>query len=87
MKREILTLLNHPRLVRTESFGHLGYHHFCLRELENIDQAIIELLGEAYTVPQQEWLRRANRALSWAERQLAILSSLSLHINPVRLTH
>ena len=25
MKREILTLLNHPRLVRTESFGHLGY--------------------------------------------------------------
>jgi len=48
MKREILTLLNHPRLVRTESFGHLGYgHHFCLRELENIDQAIIELLGEA----------------------------------------
>jgi hypothetical protein len=64
IKREILTLLNDRRLVRTESFGHLGYgHHFCLRELENIDQAIIELLGEAYTVPQQEWLRRANRAL------------------------
>ena len=47
--------VNHPCLVRTESFGRLGYgHHFCLRDPEDVDQAMIELLGEAYKVGQQE---------------------------------
>ena len=47
--------VNHPCLIRTESFGDLGYgHHFCLRAPEDIDQAMIELLGEAYAVGQQD---------------------------------
>jgi hypothetical protein len=46
--------VNHPRLVRTESFGNLGYgHHFRLSHPQQIDQAMIELLGEAYAVGQQ----------------------------------
>ncbi|HEV8588883.1 MAG TPA: DUF5655 domain-containing protein [Pyrinomonadaceae bacterium] len=46
--------VNHPRLVRTESFGRLGYgHHFRLSHPQHIDQAMIDLLGEAYAIGQQ----------------------------------
>ena len=47
--------ITHPRLVRTESFGHLGYgHHFCLRHPQDIDQKMIDLMGEAYAIGRQD---------------------------------
>ena len=45
----------HPRLVRTESFGDLGFgHHFRLYNPEDVDEALVKLLGEAYVVGQQD---------------------------------
>jgi hypothetical protein len=39
----------HPRLVRTEDFGRLGYvHHFRLERASDIDPALEDLLHEAY---------------------------------------
>jgi hypothetical protein len=47
--------VEHPRLIRTESFGQLGFgHHFRLSDPGDIDQAMIELLGEAYEVGRQD---------------------------------
>ena len=47
--------ITHPRLVKTESFGKLGYgHYFRLESPEDIDQKLVELLGEAYRVGQQD---------------------------------
>ena len=46
--------VSHPRLVRVESFGDIGYgHHFRLSQPEDVDQAMIDLLGEAYAIGQQ----------------------------------
>jgi len=46
--------VSHPKLVRTESFGGLGYgHHFRLSAPEDVDPSLVELLGEAYAVGQQ----------------------------------
>ena len=46
--------IKHPRLVRTESFGSLGYgHHFRLCNPTDIDESLVKLLGEAYTIGQQ----------------------------------
>lgn len=51
--------ITHSRLVRTESFGHLGYgHHFRLCEPDDVDSSIVKLLGEAYAVGQQVPIRR-----------------------------
>ena len=45
--------VDHPLLVRVESFGNLGFgHHFRLSHPHDIDQAMIELVGEAYEVGQ-----------------------------------
>ncbi|HZI86316.1 MAG TPA: DUF5655 domain-containing protein [Pyrinomonadaceae bacterium] len=50
--------ITHPRLVRTESFGRLGYgHHFRLCAPEEVDSLLIKLLREAYAVGQQASLR------------------------------
>ena len=47
--------VDHPRLVRVESYGNLGFgHHFRLDDPKDIDEAMIKLLGEAYVVGQQE---------------------------------
>lgn len=47
--------VDHPLIVRVESFGHIGFYlHFRLREPQDIDPAMIELLGEAYVVGQQD---------------------------------
>lgn len=47
--------MTHPKLVRTESFGSLGYgHHFRLYSPDDVDEALMELLGEAYAIGQQE---------------------------------
>ena len=47
--------VDHPRLVRVESYGNLGFgHHFRLEDPKDIDEAMIKLLGEAYVVGQQE---------------------------------
>jgi hypothetical protein len=47
--------IDHPRLVRTESYGSLGFvHRFRLEDPKDIDKAMIELLGEAYIVGQQD---------------------------------
>lgn len=46
--------ITHPLLVRTESFGRLGYgHHFRLCNPEDVDPSLIKLLGEAYAVGKQ----------------------------------
>ena len=46
--------VSHPRLVRTESFGGLGYgQHFRLSAPEDVDPSLIELLAEAYAIGQQ----------------------------------
>ena len=46
--------IKHPRLVRTESSGSLGYgHHFRLCEPADIDESLVKLLGEAYAIGQQ----------------------------------
>lgn len=43
--------VSHPLLIRTESFGQLGFGlHFRLSDPQDIDQAMIDLLGEAYEV-------------------------------------
>jgi hypothetical protein len=47
--------VNHPRLFKTESFGQLGFgHHFRLSDPRDIDEDMIELLGEAYQVGKQD---------------------------------
>ena len=47
--------VDHPRLVRIESYGNLAVvHHFRLDDPEDIDEAMIELLREAYIVGQQD---------------------------------
>jgi hypothetical protein len=47
--------ITHPKLERTESFGALGYgHHFRLYGPEDIDEALVKLLGEAYAIGQQD---------------------------------
>ena len=51
--------ITHPRLIRTESFGPLGYgHHFRLSEPDDVDRSIVKLLSEAYAIGQQAGLRR-----------------------------
>ena len=41
--------VEHPRLVRTEAFGRLGFvHHFRLEQPTDIDSALEDLLQEAY---------------------------------------
>ena len=47
--------VDHPLLVRTESFGRLGYvHHFRLCQPGDVDSSLVRLLGEAYVVGQQQ---------------------------------
>lgn len=51
LKKEV----SHPRLVRTESYGKLGYgHHFLLFTPADIDDALVKLIGQAYVIGQQE---------------------------------
>lgn len=50
--------VQHPRLVRTENFGRLGYGlHFRLEQPSDIDSALEELVHESYaehaTAPQR----------------------------------
>src|SRR5262245_60282455 len=48
-------LVDHPLLVRTESFGALGYgHHFRLCQPDDVDSSLVKLLGEAYAIGQQQ---------------------------------
>jgi hypothetical protein len=43
--------VTHLRLVRTESFGHIGYvHHFRLCDPKDVDSSLVRLLAEAYVV-------------------------------------
>jgi hypothetical protein len=52
---------DHPRLGRVESFGRLGYgHHFRLRQPSDIDEALGDLMIEAYAIGQQAPLRATN---------------------------
>ena len=47
--------VTHPKLIRTESFGRLGYgHHFRLCEPDDVDSSLVDLLGEAYAVGRQD---------------------------------
>ena len=67
-------LVTHPRLVRTESFGRLGYgHHFRLCHPNEIDAALVELLGEAYAIGQQETLKTtaSNKRLQRTRNEVA----------------
>ena len=61
--------VTHSLLVRTESFGNLGYgHHFRLCDPTDIDQAMIELLGEAYAIGQQDDDTRRSTKTLYARR-------------------
>jgi hypothetical protein len=54
LKREA----SHPCLVRTESFGRLGFgHHFRLQNPDEIDKPLVEMIQEAYYIAQ-EGMRR-----------------------------
>jgi hypothetical protein len=45
---------SHPRLVRVEDFGPLGYgHHFRLERPEDVDAALRRLMKEAYAIGEQ----------------------------------
>ena len=47
--------VSHPRLVRSESYGRLGYgHYFRVCQPDDIDSSLIKLLGEAYAIGQQQ---------------------------------
>ena len=47
--------VEHPRLVRTEDFGRLGYgHHFRLERATDIDPALEKLVRESYVEHAQE---------------------------------
>jgi hypothetical protein len=51
--------VTHPKLIGTESFGRLGYgHHFRLCEPDDVDSSLVDLLGEAYAIGQQDYPRR-----------------------------
>ena len=53
-------IVTHPRLVKTESFGRLGYgHHFRLCNPNEIDAALVKFLGEAYAIGQQDPIQAA----------------------------
>jgi hypothetical protein len=46
--------IKHPRLIRVESYGNLGYGlHFKLQNPNDIDEPLVELMGEAYAIGQQ----------------------------------
>lgn len=46
--------IQHPRLIRVESFGKLGYgHHFRFKNPEDVDASVEELMREAYAIGQQ----------------------------------
>jgi hypothetical protein len=50
---------DHPRLSRVEDFGPLGCgHHFRLEHPDEIDDALEDLMREAYRVGTQELTRR-----------------------------
>jgi hypothetical protein len=45
----------HPRLIRIEAFGSLGFgHHFRLASRDDIDPALGRLMREAYRIGEQE---------------------------------
>ena len=45
----------HPRLMRVEDFGRLGFgHHFRLARREDIDGDLCQLMREAYRIGEQE---------------------------------
>jgi hypothetical protein len=45
----------HPRLIRIEAFGSLGFgHHFRLASRGDIDPALGQLMREAYRIGKQE---------------------------------
>jgi hypothetical protein len=47
--------VEHPALVRVESYGPLGYgHYFQLRSLADFDDALAALVGEAYAIGCQD---------------------------------
>ena len=51
--------LVHARLIRTDSFGSLGYgHHFRLAEPDEVDSSITKLLAEAYVIGEPERRKR-----------------------------
>ena len=51
--------VEHPLLVRVESFGRLGYgHHFRLQHPGDVDEALARLVREAHRIGEQEHLRR-----------------------------
>jgi hypothetical protein len=53
LKRQI----EHPRLVRVEDFGRLGFGlHFRLASRKDIDHGLGELMREAYRIGEQEHL-------------------------------
>jgi Domain of unknown function (DUF5655) len=53
--------ITHSRLVRTVSFGELGFgHHFRLSKPEDVDPSIVKLLSEAYAIGQQAALRQGS---------------------------
>lgn len=49
----------HPCLTRVESLGRLGYGlHFRLRQPEDADEALGDLVREAYAIGEQAHLRK-----------------------------
>jgi DNA-directed RNA polymerase subunit RPC12/RpoP len=47
--------VDHPRLMRTEDYGRLGFgHHFRLQRPEDIDGALDALMREAYLIGIQQ---------------------------------
>jgi len=60
--------VEHPRLVRVENFGRLGFgHHFRLTQRGDIDHPMERLMREAYRVGQQEHVYGTARGGSSAE--------------------
>jgi hypothetical protein len=52
--------VEHPLLRRTEDFGRLGQvHHFRLERPEDVDDALVTLMREAYRVGTQELTARS----------------------------
>jgi hypothetical protein len=54
LKRKV----KHPRLIRVESYGNLGYgHHFRLQEPTDVDESLADLIYEAYAIGQQDLVK------------------------------
>src|SRR5262249_13151017 len=71
--------VEHPCLTRVESFGRLGYgHHFRLRYPTDADEALGDVVREAYAIAGQKHAERerSDVRVTWASELFVIMGAV-----------